>query len=96
MLISSFRERFVIASARVIKADVVGEKHVRAILGGGVGEAGNSRLTGIAFRSLETPVGEALLTNDGEPLHVAGHLRVDRWQGVERVQLLIDDVAKTE
>ena len=87
--------RFVVAGARVVKADVVGEKHVRAILGGSVGEAGNARLKGIAFRSLETPVGKALLSNDGEPLHVAGHLRIDRWQGVERVQLLIDDVAKT-
>ena len=88
--------RFVVANARVIKADVVGEKHVRAILGGGVGEAGNARLKGIAFRSLETPLGEALLTHDGAPLHIAGHLRVDRWQGVERVQLVIDDVAKVE
>ncbi len=86
--------RFVVANVRVVKADVVGEKHVRAILDGGVGEAGNARLKSIAFRSLETPIGQALLMNDGAPLHVAGHLRVDRWQGNERVQLLIDDVAK--
>ena len=30
---------------------------------------------------------------DDEPLHVAGSLAVDRWQGSERVQLRVTDVA---
>ena len=31
--------------------------------------------------------------NRGQPLHVAGSLAVDRWQGTERVQLRVLDVA---
>ena len=30
---------------------------------------------------------------NGLPLHVAGHIRVDRWQGREEAQLIIEDVA---
>jgi single-stranded-DNA-specific exonuclease len=32
----------------------------------------------------------------GQPLHVAGSLAVDRWQGTERVQLRVTDVAVPE
>jgi single-stranded-DNA-specific exonuclease len=33
------------------------------------------------------------VANRGQPLHVAGSLAVDRWQGTERVQLRVMDVA---
>ena len=35
----------------------------------------------------------ALLDNRGRPMHAAGHLAVDRWQGEERVQMRLVDVA---
>jgi hypothetical protein len=35
----------------------------------------------------------ALLRSAGAAWHLAGHLRLESWQGVERVQLLIDDAA---
>jgi single-stranded-DNA-specific exonuclease len=34
-----------------------------------------------------------LLKTGGAPLHLAGHLRADSWQGRNEVQLLIDDAA---
>ena len=48
---------------------------------------------GIAFRSVGQPLGNALKENRGQVLHVAGSLTVDRWQGAERVQLRVIDVA---
>ncbi len=81
--------RFAVAGGRVVRADVVGERHVRCVLA----DDGAGRLNAIAFRSVETPVGAALLNAAGRALHVAGHLRADSWRGRERVQLLIDDVA---
>jgi single-stranded-DNA-specific exonuclease len=39
------------------------------------------------------PLGRALLDNRGCVLHAAGHIAVDRWQGEERVQLRLADVA---
>ena len=82
--------RFAIPAASVVKADPVGEGHVRVILGGG---PGGGRLKAIAFRSLEKPLGQALLSARGVQLHVAGHLRADTWQGVVQAQLVIEDAA---
>ena len=42
------------------------------------------------------PLGQALLSNRGQPLHAAGVLSVDRWNGAERVQLRLADVSTIE
>lgn len=83
--------RFAITEARVVKADVVGRDHVRVILAGGDG----GRVKGIAFRSADQPLGALLLrARGGVPVHLAGKVRVDSWQGREEPQLLIDDAAE--
>ncbi len=81
--------RFAIAGGRVVRVDVVGERHVRCILADDAG----GRLNTIAFRAVDKPVGAALMTAAGRTLYFAGHLRADNWRGRERVQLHIDDVA---
>ena len=82
--------RFVLPAVRVAKADVVGENHVRCFLGG----EGGGRLKAICFRSLGEAHGDAILRSNGLPLHLAGHIRLDRWQGREEAQLIIEDVAE--
>ena len=82
--------RFAFPSLVVHRAEVVGDKHVRAILGEA---AGPQRLKAVAFRCLETDLGRALLNGRGRGFHVAGHLRADTWQGRTEVQLQIDDAA---
>jgi len=72
-------------------ADPVGENHVRARFRSGDGKFVNA----IAFRALGQPIGKALLENRGRAVHVAGCLSVDRWQGQERVQMRIIDLALT-
>lgn len=86
--------RFAVTPARVVSADVVGGVHVRAVLSGPEG----GRVKAMAFRAIDQqgvmgPVGQALLRRDGVPLHVAGTLRADNWQGRNGAQLFIDDVA---
>ncbi|MFC7332152.1 single-stranded-DNA-specific exonuclease RecJ [Rhodocista pekingensis] len=81
--------RFAVTDARIVRADVVGANHVRCILTGPDG----AKLKGIAFRALDGELGEALLRSGGMPLHLAGTLRADRWNGQEGVQLFIDDAA---
>jgi single-stranded-DNA-specific exonuclease len=81
--------RFVVTPARIVRADVAGEAHVRLILTGPSG----GRLKAIAFRCLEEPLGQALLHHQGRYLHLAGHLRSDSWQGQDAVQLVIEDAA---
>jgi len=82
--------RFAFPSMVVHRAEVAGESHVRAILGDA---AGALRLKAIAFRSLETELGRALLNGRGHSFHVAGHLRANNWQGRAEVQLQIEDAA---
>ena len=38
-------------------------------------------------------IGKALIDNRGRAMHVAGYLTVDRWQGQERLQMRLTDVA---
>ncbi|MEQ8967226.1 MAG: single-stranded-DNA-specific exonuclease RecJ [Azospirillaceae bacterium] len=74
---------------RVARSDVVGENHVRCFLTGPDG----GRLSAIAFRCAEEPLGRVLLERSGVPLHLAGVLRVNRWQGREDPQFRIEDAA---
>lgn len=80
--------RFVVGHAKIVKADIVGENHVRVILTG-VGNRG--RLTGICFKSLETPLGDALINHRGGTFHIAGYLRKNTWRGQTSAQILIED-----
>jgi single-stranded-DNA-specific exonuclease len=81
--------RFALMGARVMGARVVGSGHVSCQLGG----AGSQRLKAIAFRAADSELGQALLANDGTPMHLAGTLRLDVWQGITKVQLTIEDAA---
>ena len=73
----------------LIYADKVGENHVRARLKSGDGAIVNA----IAFRALNQPLGNALLANRGQKVHAAGTLGIDRWNGAERVQMRLADLA---
>jgi single-stranded-DNA-specific exonuclease len=77
-----------LSDVRVDFADVVGSAHVKLRLSGGGGV-----LDAIAFRASGTPLGEGLLASRGRPIHVAGRLRRDEWNGRVRVQLEIEDAA---
>jgi len=75
---------------RVIKADVVGNGHLRAIM---AGEDGRSIKT-IAFRQAETNLGQAIL---GAPrdrrLWVAGRAKIDDWGSRPAPELHLEDAA---
>jgi single-stranded-DNA-specific exonuclease len=76
----------------VIYADRVGENHVRARLKSGDGAI----VDAIAFRAHEQPLGRTLMAHRGKEIHAAGTLCLDRWNGSERVQLRISDLASTD
>ena len=80
---------FALSVARVGWSEVVGDRHVRCTLTG----ADGTRIKGIAFRAVETPLGAALLDRAGAAMHIAGRLRPDHWQGRDDVQFVIEDAA---
>jgi single-stranded-DNA-specific exonuclease len=81
--------RFVLQSMIVKRADVVGKDHVRCFLS----DHSGINLKAIAFRALDSEIGQALLQANARKLHVAGKLKLDTWGGGNSVQFLIDDVA---
>ena len=81
--------RFAFPAHRVKFAKRVGDVHVRCALEAGDG----SRLDAVAFRAAGQPLGQVLLDTAGLPLHVAGYLRRDTWNGRNRRELVIEDAA---
>ena len=84
--------RFALPACRVEYAKVVGKDHVSCRLAA----EGKGRLKAIAFRSAEREIGQAILESGGRPLHFAGHLRADTWNGRDGVQLIVEDVAHVD
>jgi single-stranded-DNA-specific exonuclease len=82
----------VLQRARVIRADRVGREasSVRVFL---EGEGGGPRLKAMLFRARDGALSEALLSRDRVPLHVAGYLRVEAWNGAENPGFVISDAA---
>jgi len=75
---------------RVIRADVVGNGHVRCVVAGDDGRS----LKAMAFRSADTALGAALL---GAPPHrrlwLAGRAKLDDWAQRPAAELHVDDAA---
>ena len=84
---------FVFPAHRIAFADVVGQGgHVRCTITNSSG----TKLKGICFRAADDPLGQLLLAKRGEPLHIAGTLSLDYWQGRPTVQLRILDAAEVK
>jgi len=73
-------------------AEEVGQAHVRARLRA----ADGSTVNAIAFRAAGQKLGAALLNSRGRQVHAAGSFAIDRWQGEERVQFRLTDVAAAD
>jgi single-stranded-DNA-specific exonuclease len=84
--------RVVVQNVVPMNASVVGQDHVRMIL---VDRLSNSRLSAIAFRAMNGPLGDLLLTTKGKALDVAGQLRLQEWNGRQTLSLQVDDVAES-
>jgi single-stranded-DNA-specific exonuclease len=73
-------------------ADVrqAGAAHIRADLRSPAG----GRLQAIAFRAVESDLGDFLFANRGNLVHVAGHLSSNWWNGARSIQFRITDAAR--
>ena len=80
---------FALASHRIGSSAAISGGHVRATLRAQDG----STVQAIAFRAAETPMGERLLKDRDRPIHVAGALSIDTWQGRREVRFRIVDAA---
>jgi single-stranded-DNA-specific exonuclease len=74
----------------IVKADVVGNGHLRVIAAGEDGR----RVKAIAFRMADSPLGEALLAAPPQRrLWLAGKIKRDDYNGGDAAELHLDDAA---
>ena len=83
------RPRVAAGPCRVLEAAIVGDKHVRLLAVGACG----TRIKAVAFRTLDTPLGAALLGSRGRTLYLAGTLQRDTWQGRDQAEIHLEDCA---
>jgi single-stranded-DNA-specific exonuclease len=82
---------FVLSNVRLHMVDIIGADHIRAQVSDW---EGGPRMKAVAFRAKDTPMGQAMLQHWRErQFHLAGTLKIDSWNGQERVELHIQDAA---
>jgi single-stranded-DNA-specific exonuclease len=84
--------RFALPTMRIAHLRIVGEQHLLLTLA----DLSGTRVEGAAFRSRGRPLGRFLEAAQGRPLHVAGRLESDDWNGRRRVRLRIEDAAPAD
>jgi single-stranded-DNA-specific exonuclease len=80
---------FALPSHRIAFADTAGNGHVRLTLA----SPDNAMIKAMAFRSVGSALGDALLAARGQTLHAAGTLSIDQWQERRQPTLRLIDVA---
>ena len=82
--------RIAAGALRIVKADVVGQGHVRAIVSGRDGRS----IKTIAFRAADSALGQALLgAGPHRSLWIAGRPKIDDWGSRPAAELHIEDAA---
>ena len=81
--------RLAVGPVRVIKADIVGQDHVRLIVRGQDGAS----FKGVAFRAGQSEMGQTLLHGvHDKALWLVGRAKIDDWSSRRAAELHIEDV----
>ncbi|WP_394728305.1 single-stranded-DNA-specific exonuclease RecJ [Altererythrobacter sp. GH1-8] len=82
--------RVAVGPVRIVKADIVGQDHVRIIAAGPEGGS----FKAIAFRSADSEMGQTLLHRSaGRRFHFAGRVKIDDWGSRPQTELHLEDAA---
>lgn len=93
--VGNHRPKFILRDVQKINAKLIGQtgEHISCIFSSksAVGFSGN--IQAVAFRCATNPLGEILLDqNYKKPMNVVGTLNINAWMGVEKVQMIIEDI----
>ncbi len=81
--------RFVVPEVVLVKADRVGENHLRCIFKSKDGIS----MKVMAFRQADESLGNSLRTGIGRKFNIAGKLKKDMWTGTPKVEMTLDDAS---
>ena len=93
--VGNAKPKFILRNLQKMNAKLIGQNqdHISCVFSSktAIGFSGN--LQAVAFRSANTPLAQILLDPDNKrPLNIAGTLNINSWMGVEKIQLLIEDI----
>jgi single-stranded-DNA-specific exonuclease len=86
----NFQPRFMISNVNIVRADIVGGEHISCILSEGNGSS--CKIKAIAFRALDNPISEVLLSKQRFNLTLIVSLGINRWNGAETPEMIIQDL----
>jgi single-stranded-DNA-specific exonuclease len=84
---------FAVTDAYLAKVDVIGGSHLKCIIGDARAGGKGGTIKAMAFRSVDTDLGRFLLSASGKNLSFAGKIKINNWQGYERAEFFLEDVA---
>ncbi len=83
---------FLLKNVQIVKSQVVGLNHLRCIITDLVPGKSWLSLKAMAFRKLETPLGQHLLQNVHKPIGLIGQIRQNEWKGNKKIEFIIEDM----
>lgn len=84
--------RFIIPNCYIISIDILGENHIKCIIGDNASGVSGGTIKAMAFRAIGTELGDALLNNKGKRIHLACKVKLNNWQGISRTELIVEDL----
>lgn len=83
---------FRFSSLYVLKADILGDKHIKVIFAPERTAYGSKVLSAMAFNAVGTEIGNVILARKPHSMSIFGKLKINRWQNKETIQLHISDI----
>ena len=93
--VGNARPKFILRDVQKVKANIIGKtgEHISGIFCTKSAVGFSGQIQAVAFRSVNTALGEILLDPKfTKPLNLVGTLNINSWMGVEKVQMLIEDL----
>ena len=81
--------KFVIENIKVISSKIVGNDHIKSILGGKDGSVFKS----FTWNGKNSPLEPFLNIKNKKKISIAGKLRLNQWRGEEKVEFMIEDIS---
>lgn len=82
---------FMFKNVGIAKPQIIGSGHVKCFLCSSTGAS----VKAICFNAADNQIGQALLDHRGEIFDVAGYIKADNWMGRQNVQIIINDMKRS-
>jgi len=93
--VGNMKPRFLIKDAKKVRSTLIGSKqeHISCIFSAKSLLGFDNQINAVAFRSNNTKLGDLLLSaKTSQSLNLIATLNINNWMGVEKVQMMIEDI----